>query len=397
MKVGILTYHSSYNFGANLQALAVQELLKRRGCSAVIIDYRDPEKTQMYRQAVRPEQAEMHETFIREYLNTSPRFCSDDEVREYCRCELDAVFVGSDAVFRLVPRYAPGRWVKLLLRRNPSSYWYRVTEQAPLYWLPWAKDHDWEPARVAIAASTVGTQFFFLGKSLRHQIRNCLCDFDFVSVRDDWTSLMVRWLSKGQVKPEICPDPVFCLSDCFTIPEEEVPTRDVSKTIFISASLDRKWLAEFRRVANDQGFTISNLPNPDNVFGFDASDLTLDLPMSPLAWYALLSRAAGYIGIRFHALVSCIANKTPVLTVDLSTAPKLLRTQNKTYDLCKRAGAKCRYRPARWLMRSSPETVLEALMDSSSQTAMNHYADYARARLGAVIDETVKCVSLKRP
>jgi len=396
MKVGILTYHSSYNFGANLQALAVQELLKRRGCSPVIIDYRDPEKTEMYRQAVRPEQAEMHETFIREYLNTSPRFCSDDEVREYCRRELDAVFVGSDAVFRLVPRYAPGRLLRLLLRRNPSSFWYRVTERAPLYWLPWAKDHDREPARVAIAASTVGTQFFFLEKSLRHQIRNCLCDFDFVSVRDDWTSLMVRWLSKGQVKPDICPDPVFCLNDCFSIPQEEVPDRDVSKTILISASLDKKWLAEFRRVANDHGFTICNLPNPDNVLGFDESDFALDLPMSPLAWYALLSRAAGYIGIRFHALVSCIANKTPVLTVDLSTAPKLLRAKNKTYDLCKRAGAKRRYRPAKRLMRSSPTTVLRALMDSSSQTAMNCYADYARDRLWTVVDEIIECVSLKR-
>ena len=396
MKVGILTYHSSYNFGANLQTLAVQEFLQRRGCHPVVINYRNPKKMEMYRAMVSSAQTEMHERFIEKYLHTSPQLSCDKDVQEYCSDELDAVFVGSDAVFRLVPRYAPKRFLRGLLGRNPSSFWYHPTDRMPVYWLPWRKNGIPKPARVSIAASTVGTQFFFLEKSLRQQACACLCDFDFISVRDDWTGLMVRCLSKGKIKPQMCPDPVFCLNDCFSIPKEEIPSVDVSKTILIASNMERKWFAQFQRVAHDHGFNICNLPNPDNGFGFDESDFTLNLPMSPLAWYALLSRAAGFIGSRFHALVSCVANKTPVISIDLSKTRRLLRMRSKTYDLCKRANAKVRYRPVQWLKCSNPRAILKLLMDKESQANMDHYAEYAKARLVTVVDEMLECVSHNR-
>ena len=39
-KVGVITYHSAYNFGSVLQALATQEAIKRLGYEADIINYR---------------------------------------------------------------------------------------------------------------------------------------------------------------------------------------------------------------------------------------------------------------------------------------------------------------------------------------------------------------------
>ena len=396
MKVGILTYHSSYNFGANLQTLAIQEILKRRGCCPVVIDYRDPWKMEMYRSKVSPAQAETHERFIEKYLNTSPRLCCDKEVREYCNDELDVIFVGSDQVFHLISRWAPKQLFRLLLTGNPSSSWTQVNSRLPVYFLPWPKNITGAPTRVSIAACATGTAFFYLGKTLRQEVRRCLCNFDFVSVRDDWTSLMVKWLSKGKVKPEICPDPVFGLNDCFSIPQEEVPDIDVSKTILISAALDKNWLARFGSVAHDHGFRISNLPDPHRVFAFDENDFTIDLPLSPLAWYSLLSRAAGYIGGRFHGLVSCAANQTPVISLDLSNKPRLFKVTSRTYDLCSKAGAKSRYRPVNWLVRPSPTAVLRKLMDESSQTAMNHYAKQAKARLEQVVDKIIARVYLER-
>ncbi len=396
MKVGILTYHSSYNFGANLQTLAVQELLRSRGCRPVVIDYRIPEKMAMYRATVPPEQAEMHEYFIEKYLHTSPQFSCAKDVHEYCSDGLDAVFVGSDAVFRLVPRYVPKRLLRDLLRRNTSSFWNQPTDRMPVYWLPWRKNGAREPARVSIAASTVGTPFFFLEKSLRRQACNCLYDFDFVSVRDDWTRLMVDWLSHGKINPAICPDPVLCLNDYFNIPKEEIPDVDVSKTILITPSPDRRWITEFRKVVHDHGFSICNLPNPDNVFDFDESDFTFDLPMSPLAWYSLLAGSAGFIGSRFHALISCVTNNTPVISIDLSRTRRLLKVRSKTYDLCKRANAEVRYKPVQWLTRARPGTIFKLLMDQASQTHMDMYAEHAKAHIVSVVDDIMECVSLKR-
>ena len=40
MKVGIVTFHRAENFGATLQAYALQTYLTHMGCDAEIIDYR---------------------------------------------------------------------------------------------------------------------------------------------------------------------------------------------------------------------------------------------------------------------------------------------------------------------------------------------------------------------
>ena len=39
MKIGILTYHACYNYGACLQAYALQQSIKRRYAECDIIDY----------------------------------------------------------------------------------------------------------------------------------------------------------------------------------------------------------------------------------------------------------------------------------------------------------------------------------------------------------------------
>jgi hypothetical protein len=390
MKIGILTFHSSYNFGANLQTLAIQELLKRRSCLPVVIDYRDPWRTRMYRLAVSPAQAQAHERFIDRYLDTSPRFNCDSEVREYCDDELDVILVGSDQVFRLLPRWAPKQILRRLRTGKASSSWTEVSDRLPVYYLPWPGKGGRRPVRAAIAASAYWTPFMYLGPSLQRQARQCLLGFDYVTVRDDWTSLMVRWLSGGKVKPRLCPDPVFGLNDCFAVPRDEIPDVDVTRTILIGSVLDKTWLAEFVGIAHDHGWKVSNLPDPDATFAFEGSDFTISLPLSPLTWYSLLSRARGYVGGRFHGLVSCVANRTEVVSLDVSNKPRLLKMTSRPYDLCKKAHARSRYVPMNRLAHPSPEAVMDRLLDPASQAAMNLYAGLAKARVEQVIDRVLK-------
>ena len=165
----------------------------------------------------------------------------------------------------------------------------------------------------------------------------------------------------------------------------------MSQAILLSGHLDHGWLTEFRSLAHDHGFTIGNLPDPERTFAFDGSDFSIDLPISPLAWYALLSGAAGYIGSRYHGLVTCVANRTPVISLDVSKRPRGLKMTSRTYDLCRKAGARSRYRPMNWLSHPSPSSVLRTLMDGSSQGAMNSYAEQAKARLRQVIHEATSC------
>jgi len=396
VKIGILTFHSGYNFGANLQSLSVQEILRNRGYDPVIINYRNPLSVEMQRKQTRDVQADMHERFIRKYLNLSPEFSCEKEVRDYCNDEFDAVFVGSDQVFRVVPKWAPKAILRRMLKGSYSTSWSHTDECLPVHWLPWTKNDRQSPGRASIAACATGTAFLFLGASLRRQANVSLSNFDFISVRDDWTRLIVGWLSRGHIKAKLCPDPVFGLNSCFTIPQEEVPNIDVSQTILISGLRDKHWLEQFAEVAHEEGYKVANLPDPDREFLFDEIDYAIKLPLSPIAWYSLLSRAAGYIGSRYHGLVSCVANGTPVVSIYLSKKPQLLKMNSRTYDLCSKAGVTNRYQAINWLSRPTPKCVFTKLWDESSQVAMNKYATQAKEHLMEVFDEAISCTVGKR-
>jgi hypothetical protein len=100
----------------------------------------------------------------------------------------------------------------------------------------------------------------------------------------------------------------------------------------------------FTREADRHGFRVAILPNPDKTFSFPESDDEIKLPMSPLQWYGLLRDCAGFVGIRFHALVSCLANGTPVLSVDSPARfDPSYRFRSKTWGMCNRAGGRGQY------------------------------------------------------
>ena len=48
MKVGLITYHSAYNFGSVLQAYATESVLNQLGCETVVLNYRIPFQKKFY-------------------------------------------------------------------------------------------------------------------------------------------------------------------------------------------------------------------------------------------------------------------------------------------------------------------------------------------------------------
>lgn len=54
MKVGIITYHSSHNYGSMLQAYALSHFLISRGYDVEIIDFRSPKQLRLYKHPLRP-------------------------------------------------------------------------------------------------------------------------------------------------------------------------------------------------------------------------------------------------------------------------------------------------------------------------------------------------------
>lgn len=385
MKIGILTHHWVYNFGANLQALATQSALRTMGFDPIFINYREPSKVEGYRGAICDSQVEKHESFSSQYLRQSLLLKSDREIEDFCCDALDVVLVGSDAVFMLVPKFDPLNIVRKLKNRK-----FKVTEKLPPHWLGWEdQNRGAHILKASIAASSMGTSYFFLTPKLRESLRKKISDFDYISVRDDWTLKMIRSLSGRSKDVKICPDPVFSLNSNFILPENETIDIDVSETILMAGKFDHGWLSNFVRIAHDNGYKIANCPNPDNEFINEQFDFEIKLPLSPIAWYSLLSKCAGYIGVRFHALVSCIANQTSVINVDPHRSAGFNKSASKMFDLCKRAGIVNNFFTPGKLCATEPQKILKLLFDDSAKKSANQYRQKADRQFAVILKEII--------
>ena len=145
MKIGILTFHSAYNFGAVLQCYALFSTLTDLGHDVEVIDYR-PEYLATKKETfhwytfinrspwkliervgavVRAKRYyEKFERFNKYFLRLSPLCKSKDELKAVCN-RLDCVIVGSDQV-----------WCNKYNAHDSS--WFGVDTQSNLRWVGYA-------------------------------------------------------------------------------------------------------------------------------------------------------------------------------------------------------------------------------------------------------------------
>src|SRR6056297_1955798 len=104
MKIGILTYHFVYNFGANLQVYSTFNYLKKQGYSPLVINYIPEDLEEGYTKSNHPEQILAHKTFISENLECSEICRSEKDIAKTIeKNDIKSVIVGSDAVLKLKP------------------------------------------------------------------------------------------------------------------------------------------------------------------------------------------------------------------------------------------------------------------------------------------------------
>lgn len=88
MKVGIITFHRALNYGAVLQAYALQKVLDQLGIDSDIIDYRSPYIEQFYK-PIKANPLHDAKTFLREVVfapkNVKKRFKFDGFLKRYLR------------------------------------------------------------------------------------------------------------------------------------------------------------------------------------------------------------------------------------------------------------------------------------------------------------------------
>lgn len=343
MKIGILTYHYVSNFGANLQTLATIWCLRNRGHEPVVLDWRPEDVESRYRRHTPAEQVAVHLDMLRLFPLTA--MCrTPKQIAQVAEAEaLDGLIIGSDAVVGIMPRKAQRGFSFRELKFvdiQPES----VNEVPNPYWGSFLQWIGRSVPCAMMSVSSQQTRYQLLSEAERGSLSTCLKRFQYVSVRDAWTSRMMQWISDGAVVPDITPDPVFAfndnvpaaLTDRSLLKRFCLPDRYILISFKATHSVPTTWVTRFAQAARQRGIECVALPYPQELNAFGLAH-RINLPLSPLEWYALIKHSAAYVGHNMHPIICCIHNGVPFYSFDnygcLRWRLLVDRTSSKIHDL----------------------------------------------------------------
>ncbi len=294
MKVNIITRHSSYNFGAMLQAYALQEKVTELGADCKMVDLRQPKpqtvfplnspsniaKTALF-YLHKKETLEGHrnfEKFIEEKFKRTDKYKNDWELYNNIP-EADVYITGSDQV-----------WTP-----------YNVKESFYLKFAP-------ENAIKASYAASLGASDIPEGS--KHIIREYLEDIDYISVREHSAKELLGELTEKEINVNI--DPVFLLSG------------DEWKRIAIKPNIEKpyilcyvlyttKWVNKWlRKLHKETGKDIV-------VVTFDAFRTIYNNKIvrnaGPREFMGLIQNAEFIVSSSFHGVALSIVNNKPFYAI----------------------------------------------------------------------------------
>lgn len=355
MKIGLLTYHCVPNYGAQLQTLSTVGFLLKNGHSPIVLNWYPQDLEDMYKNRIPEKQVECHKHFSEHFFPISALCRKEKElVEEIDKLDLDAIIAGSDALFKYVPEKMRRRFIRRKLRyvvNNTISC--EMIEGNPFFgfFIGLLKKHV--PASV-YAVSAQNCPYKLMNKKERKEMRLALSNYKLISVRDEWTRNMIKKIT-GIPDVNIYPDPVLAFNqNCYlNIPsKEEILNKYHLQNNYVVLSFS-DWYCEAPYIyslaveAAKNGLQPVALPMPEKLFSAGIAT-KVDLPLSPLDWYALIIHSQGYIGERMHPIVVCLHNAIPFFSFDEYGVKEKKRLflkkmqynpfSSKTYHIVREAG-----------------------------------------------------------
>lgn len=302
-KIGILTYHTGYNYGASLQAYALQTTIERMGKKCEIINFeteRFVASREMFsRRPSRPkelikilmrlpyssplkERQRMFDSYTRNCLKLSPLYRTEEEVVSHAS-EYACIVCGSDQIWNLSHQDSPAA--------------------NPLYFLNFPKNQK----RISYAAS--------FGKWVREAPQHedvflpWLKQFDAISVRETSGVEYVRSLG---LDCTLCLDPTVLLDaqDYEPICAERVV--DQQYVLLFSWSCTKEVLTAAKLVAKRLGLPLLNIvPPPRAAF----KGIPRKLDVGPREFLSMVKNASFVVTNSFHGTAFSTTFEKPYISV----------------------------------------------------------------------------------
>ncbi|MBR6962969.1 MAG: polysaccharide pyruvyl transferase family protein [Prevotella sp.] len=349
MRIGILTYHCVPNFGAQLQAMSTIGYLKKMGHTPVLLHWYPKDLEQQYARRVSKVQRNCQMQFAESFFPLSA-LCRNEKqlIKEIERQQLDMIITGSDALFRYVPKCDR----KKSFSKRRLRFVNNFVSCEDLYGNPFFCDYYGELSRqipvVAFSVSSQSCPYFRMNQEERDIMGQYLRNFSKITVRDQWTKSMVEEIA-GLKHIAITPDPVFAFNqNCnIVIPSKEdicarfsLPEHYVLFS-FSQGLLEKDYVQGIANVLKQKGLAPVGLPEPEGLgnYGLEKS---IDMPLNPIDWYALIKNSDGYVGTRMHPIIVCLHNAVPFFSFDGNgtidaVSGMFNQKSSKIYDILKKA------------------------------------------------------------
>ena len=324
MKVGILTYHCVPNFGAQLQTLSTFCYLRNIGHDPVVLNWYPKDLEDIYKH-IPLEQISAHNEYCDKFYTMSSLCRTEsDLVKEIDSLNLDAIILGSDALFKYVPLRK--RWYFKMGKYKPRMVFVKVPIVEKLCANPFFGGFiDGLNKRIPVsvyAVSAQNTQFLKMIRREKKLMKSFLSNFKMISVRDIWTKQMVESVMEIS-NVNIYPDPVFAFNQNVA---NLIPTKETildkfnikGKYILLSFRTHHcsdEYIQSIAEEIRKEGFVPISLTMPEGV-RCDALENVITTPLSPMDWYALIKYSSGYIGERMHPIIVSLHNSVPCFVFD---------------------------------------------------------------------------------
>lgn len=354
MKIGILTYHCVPNFGAQLQATSTVGYLKRMGYEPVVLHWYPRDLEDMYSKRISQEQVVCHNVYTKEMLPITNVCRTEVElICEINRQNLDAIIVGSDALFKFVPEKNRRYFSKKKLRYvSQNILSVERLEENPFFGA-FVRKIDKNIPVVAFSVSSQNCPYEDMNEYEKSLMRESLTNYGSITVRDEWTKVMIESIT-GKSEIHITPDPVFSFNqNCYVrlLSKAEVLEKFHLQRKYMLISFgtkynNEKYIKSLAYEVQKVGAQPVAFPMPEKLFSAGITN-QVSLPLSPVDWYALIKYSSGYIGERMHPIVVCLHNVVPFFSFDeygtyrkqkWGLVKKYIQESSKTYHILNKAG-----------------------------------------------------------
>lgn len=352
MKIGILTYHSVYNFGANLQALSTFNYLKNLGHDPVFIDFFPIDLENDFNKSVPDNQIEAHKNFVIKHFKLTKRCRDSAQVASEIRNnKIEAIIIGSDAVVQHMPfisriRITPSRKKILKFRLLPKKYEANFPNP---FWGEFIFQVDYNLPVAFMSVSSQNTDYKYILGKLKKEIYAYAKKFVYISVRDSRTKEMFESISNNRLSPKVTPDPVFAFNQNVKnqpskneiIEKFNLPENYFLLSFNSSSSVNHTWVKNFRKGASKIGISCVALPMPGKLLYSNELEYRIEFPLDPLDWYCIIKYSSGYIGEKMHPIIVALHNNIPFYSFDHYGITKLgfivQHKASKIYDILTRS------------------------------------------------------------